>query len=159
MVTCGRVAHFLTEMKRTQMETPTRKHRCLGPILWVRLLFVGIGLANLGRAGMGLWYQERLPNLPMTVSWAYLAVLGVVWGGVFLFCALALTPARLWSRRVALAAATLYQAHIWVHHLAFDANDYARMMRPRDAVLSLLFLALVWGLLSRPNVDVDDKAG
>ncbi len=102
---------------------------------------------------MALWYRERLPDLPMTVSWAYLAVVGGIWGGVFLLCALTLTPARPWSRRVALAAATLYQAHIWVHHLLFDANDYARMVRPRDAVLSLLFLAVVWGLLRPPKAE------
>jgi hypothetical protein len=48
--------------------------------------------------------------------------------------------------------ATLYQAHIWLNHLLFDASDYARQTRPRDLALSALFLAVVWGTLHLPGV-------
>jgi len=59
---------------------------------------------------------------------------------------------RRWGRRGALAAVTLYEIHVWVNHLLFDANDYARQTRPRDLVLTLLLLILVWGLLNWPSV-------
>ena len=43
------------------------------------------------------------------------------------------------SGTLALGAIVLYQGHIWINHLLFDASDYARQTRPRDLVLTVLF--------------------
>ena len=121
-------------------------------VLGLTLLVLALGLANLGRAGVALHYAALLPDLPMTVSWAYLAALGAFWGAAFLACALGLARFRPWGRWATLAAVTLYEAHAWVNHLLFDASDYARQTRPRDLLLTLLLLALVWGSLNWPSV-------
>ena len=118
----------------------------------VVLLLALIGLGNLGRAAMALHYARLLPDLPLTIPWAYLAGMGVFWGIAMMVCAVGLYLRRPWSRKATLAVATLYQAHVWLNHLLFDASDYARQTRPRDLALSALFLAVVWGTLHLPGV-------
>lgn len=125
-----------------------------GKVRWVRavaLLLLALGLGNLGKAGMALRYGGLLPDLPMTVSWTYLAVTGVFWGVALVACGAALWRLWPWARWAAPAVVTLYQAHVWLNHLLFDASDYALQTRPRDLLLSGLLLAFVWGTL-RPSI-------
>ena len=135
--------------------TLVRRKRLTRPQKWIvvlGLVMLALGLATLGRAGVALHYGALLPNLPMTVSWAYLVAMGSFWGLVFVACAIGLLRFRPWGRWATLAAATLYQAHVWVNHLLFDASDYALQTRPRDLLLTVLFLVIVWGLLNWPGV-------
>jgi hypothetical protein len=118
----------------------------------IALLLALIGLGNLGRAAMALHYAYLLPDLPLTVPWAYLIGIGAFWGSMMLACAVGLARQRPWSGKATLAVATLYQVHVWLNHLFFDASDYARQTRPRDLALSALFLAVVWGTLHLPGV-------
>ena len=78
--------------------------------------------------------------------------MGGFWGVVFVVCAAGLLRARLWSRWLALVAVTLYEVNVWINHLSFDANDYARQTWPRDLVFTLLLLAFVWGVLNWPSI-------
>jgi len=118
----------------------------------VALLLALIGLGNLGRAAMALYYARLLPDLPLAVPWVYLAGMGAFWGVGMMACAVGLYLRRPWGRKTTLAVATLYQAHVWLNHLLFDVSDYARQTRPRDLALSALFLALVWGTIHLPGV-------
>lgn len=124
---------------------------------WTRgiaLLLMLVALGNLGRAAMALHYARALPDLPLTVPWAYLVGMGGFWGVALMACAVGLYLRRPWGRPAALVGATLYQAHVWLNHLLFDASDYARQTWPRDLVLSGLFLAIVWTLFfhrTRPS--------
>jgi hypothetical protein len=102
-----------------------------------------VGIGNLGRAAMALYYARLLPDLPLTVPWIYLVGMGAFWGVAMVTCAVGLYLQRPWGRKATLAVATLYQAHVWLNHLLLDASDYARQTRPRDLVLSLLFLIVV----------------
>ncbi len=122
---------------------------------WLRLLsllLLAMGLANLGKAVVAARYAVLLPDLPMTVPWGYLVAMGAFWGLVLSACGVVLWQRRPWARWTTLAAATIYQAHVWLNHLLFDASDYARQTHPRDLVLSGLFLAFVWGTLCWPEV-------
>jgi hypothetical protein len=101
---------------------------------------------------LAIGYATRLPDLPMTVTWPYLAVKGGLWGVAFILCAFGLLRLRPWGRWATLAASTLYQAHGWIHRILFDASDYAQRTRPRDLALTLLFLVIVWGVLIWPRV-------
>jgi len=121
-------------------------------VIALGLLVLGLGLGNLGRAVLALRYAALLPDLSMTVSWTYLAVMGGFWGLVFVVCAVGLICFRPWSRWSALAAVTLYESHVWGNHILFDASDYARQTWPRDLLLTLLLLALIWGSLSLHSV-------
>lgn len=121
-------------------------------VILLGLLFLALGAANLGRAAMALRYAAPLADLPMTVSWGYLAARGGFWGVALSACALGLLRFRPWARWGALAAATLYEAHAWLDHLLFDASDYAARTRLLDLLATVLLLGLVWGVLSRPAV-------
>jgi len=127
----------------------TRSQKC---VIVLTLLILALGLANLGRAAMAVRYAALLPDLPMTVSWTYLAAMGGFWCMAFVVCAVGLMRFWPWSRWGTLAAATLYEIHVWANHLLFDANDYAHQTWPRDLALTLLLLVIVWGLLSWPNI-------
>ena len=122
-------------------------HVQIGLIALSAILFA-LGLSNWVRMGMALWYAARLPDLPMTVTWSYLAAMGGVWGTVFLVCGVSLVRPLPWARWATLATVTAYEVHVWLNHLIFDASDYARRTRLRDLLLTLALLALVWGSLS-----------
>ena len=137
-------------------EGPARRRIALTrPQKWVvvlALLVLALGLGNLGRAGVALRYAVLLPDLPLTVPLEYLAAMGGFWGAALTVCAVGLVRFRPWGRQGTLAAVTLYQAHVWVNHLLFDASDYARQTWPRDLLVTALLLALVWGSLNLRNV-------
>ena len=116
------------------------------------LLTLALGLANLGRAAIALRSATLLPDLPMTVPWTYLVAMGGFWGLSFAACTVGLVGFRRWGRWGTLVAVTLYEGHVWVNHLLFDASEYAVQIRPRDFFLTLLLLALVWGLLNLPSI-------
>lgn len=124
-------------------------HRAVAVLV---LLVATLGLVNLGRAAIAVRYATRLPDLPMTVTWPYLAARGAIWGIAFIACAVGLFRLQPWGRWATLATSTLYQIHAWIDHLLFDASDYARQTRPRDMALTILFLVIVWGVLSWPSV-------
>jgi len=113
---------------------------------------LALGLSNIGRALLVPRYAAMLPDLPMTVSWRYLAVSGAFWGVVLITCAIGLVCFRPWSRWFTLAATTVYQVHVWVDHVLFDASDYARQRWAWDLMLTLLLLGFVWGSLNLPRV-------
>jgi hypothetical protein len=121
-------------------------------VILVGLLVLALGLGNLGRAGVALRYGALLPDLPMTVSLEYLAAMGALWGVTLTVCAAGLMRFRPWGRWSTLTAVTLYQAHVWINHLLFDASDHARQTWPWDALVTVLVLALSWGSLSLRSV-------
>ena len=116
------------------------------------LVMLALGLGNLGRIVRAVYYAARLPDLPMTVSWTYLAVMGGFWCVAFFVCTVALIRLWPWGRWTTLAAVTLYQVHVWVNHLLFDATERARQLWPFNAVTSLLLLVFVWVVLNWPGV-------
>jgi hypothetical protein len=113
-------------------------------VIGLGLLTLMLGLGNLGRAVMALRYAARLPDLPLTIPLSYLTAMGGFWFVVFVVCAVGLACFCTWGRWSTLAAVTLYQTHVWVNHLLFDASDYARQTRPRDLMLTLLLLVSFW---------------
>ncbi len=116
------------------------------------LLVLALGLANLMRAALALRYDALLPDLPMTVPLIYLAAMGGFWGLVFVVCTVGLVRFRRWGRWGTMAATVLYEIHVWVNHLLFDANDYALQTRPRDLALTLLLLIFILGPLNLASI-------
>ena len=121
-------------------------------VIIVALVTLGLGLVNGGRAVLAVLYSNRLPDLPMTTSWTYLAVRGAVWGTTFIVCTFGLALLRPWGRWMSLLAAALYQVNSWFDHLLLDASDFALHNRPRDLVLTVFFLVVVWGSLNWSSV-------
>jgi hypothetical protein len=126
------------------------------------LLVLALGLANLIRGGVALRYASLLPGLPTTVPMEYLAAMGAFWGIALTVCAVGLLRFRPWGRWGTLTAVTLYEVHVWVNHLLFDASDYARQTRSWELLLTLLLLAIVWislGLRSVRQIFAHDSEG
>ena len=121
-------------------------------VIVLALLVLALGLANLVRMGVALRYASLLPNLPTTVPLEYLAGMGAFWGVALIACAVGLVRFRRWGRWGTLAAVTVYEAHVWVNHLLFDASDYARQTRGWDLFLTVLLLAIIWGSLNLRSV-------
>ncbi|MBN1179068.1 MAG: hypothetical protein JXD18_07650 [Anaerolineae bacterium] len=121
-------------------------------VVALAVLFFVLGTMQAGRMALALRTAARLPDLPLTVSLDYLALTSGVWSAALLACAVGLVWFRPWGRWMALGASLAYQAHRWADRLLFDASDYALRTRPRDLVLTVLFLALVWGVLNWPSV-------
>ena len=121
-------------------------------VIGVGAVVLAVGLANLARGGLTITYSTRLPDLEMSVSWEYLAATSIFWGLALVVSSICLAGFYRWARWATLGVATLYQVHAWVNHLLFDANEYARQTWPRDLILTAVFLALVWGILSWPSV-------
>ena len=113
-------------------------------VIGLSILTLALGLGNLGRAALALRTNALLPGLPTTVPLTYLAALGASWGLTFIICTFGLARFHSWGRRTTLAAAAIYEAHIWLNHFLFDANDHARQIWPRDAILTLLLLVSLW---------------
>ena len=152
MVDWGIMAWFNRAKKGSQRR---RQRKLTGAQQWVIVLSIlplALGLGNLARAALALRYDTILPDLPMRVGLTYLAAMGGLWGLIFITCAVGLVRFHRWGRWTTLAAATLYQSHVWLNHFLFDANDYARQVWPRDAALTLLMLISIWGPLNWPSI-------
>jgi hypothetical protein len=109
-----------------------------------------LGLGNLGSAAVAIQQSVRLPGLSTSVSFRYLAAVGALWGVLYLVCTFGLSFFQPWGRWMTLAAVPLHQVHVWTNRLLFDASDYARQIYPRDLMLTLLLLLIIWGVLNLP---------
>jgi len=117
-------------------------------VLVIAALTLVLALANLGRAVVAIRYAAQMPELQLRLGLAYAAGTGVFWGTALVICAGGLLTARLWGRLSTLIAVTIYQVHVWVNRICFDASDYARQTRPRDAFFTGGLLLLYWGTLT-----------
>jgi hypothetical protein len=142
----------MNDHKRCKLTPPQR---------WIAVLILvvlGMGLSNLVRIVKAVYYATYLPDLSMTVSWTYLAVMGGFWFVALLVCTVALVRLWRWARWATLATVTLCQVHIWVNHLLLDANERARQLLPCNAALTLGLLVFVWIVLNRPDVRKEFRA-
>jgi len=117
-------------------------------VIALALLVLALGLANFIRMSVAIVYWTRLPQLPMRVSWAYLAGGGLFWGAAFGVSAVGLLWFRQWGRWATLVVVTVYEIYVWINHLLFDASVYARQTWLGDLVLTILLLVLVLGGLN-----------
>ena len=119
------------------------------------LLFLLIGLANLGRGVMAFRLWPHLRDWPMRVDLRWIGAAYLLWGLLFVGTAWLLRRSRLallmWP--VALA----YEGFVWALALLTEQNDYQQQIRPRNLWLSLLFLMMV-AYLARPSTGAEANA-
>jgi len=118
--------------------------------LAICIIWVIFGAANLLRAGMAAYIAPALAEYPPSLSLAVLGSVYGLWGVIFLVAALVAWRRKDTSGAPGLALA--YQAVLWILHFLGDRSDYARSLWPRDAVLTLLFLALIALLAGRDRL-------
>ncbi len=110
-------------------------------VLAVCIVWVIFGAANLLRAGMAAYIAPALAEYPPSLSLLLLGSVYGLWGVIFL--AAAIVTWRRKNANGALGLALAYQVVLWILNLMGDRSEYARSLWPRDAVLTLLFLALI----------------
>ncbi len=113
-------------------------------VLVLSALTLLLGLANLGRAILAAQYSVYLPDLPTTLSFRYLAVMGGLWGVAFAICTVGLALFREWGRRCTLVVVTLYQIHAWANRILFATSEYVRQTLARDVILTVTLLLVFW---------------
>jgi len=82
----------------------------------------------------------------------YLVVSGLVWGMVFIAAAFGMWRLWTWARNLLLGAIVVYQLHIWINHVLFDASHYARQVWPFEAGICVAWIVAVWVFLCLPAV-------
>ncbi|HOT92441.1 MAG TPA: hypothetical protein PLJ78_09285 [Anaerolineae bacterium] len=110
-------------------------------VIAIIILWIVLGVANLLRAGMAAYIAPALGGYPLSLP---LAFSGIVYGVLgLIFLAAAMVAWRRESTDGAFGLAVAYQAILWALHFVGDRSSYARSLWLRDAVLTLLFLALI----------------
>jgi len=95
-----------------------------------------------------LWgfLKQLLPITPL-----YLALTGLIAGGIALIAAWGLWKGRGWAPRFTLLAALAYAAYYWLDRLLLSNADSRRANLPFAGGATLILLALVFWILSRPK--------
>jgi hypothetical protein len=102
---------------------------------------------NLLGAVSGFQQYAFLRSLPLAVSPVYLITSRAGWAVAFGALAFGLWRLKQWGRVGTLAIFTLYVAQSWVDRWLFDRTDFARALAPYALGISLVALAVVWGIL------------
>jgi hypothetical protein len=116
------------------------------------LTVVCLSLFNLLGAVSGMERYGFLSRLSLSLPLVYRLASLAVWSMIFGPLALGLWRLKAWGRVGTLAAFTLYAAQSWFDRLAFSRTDYARVTEPFSLALTVIGLALVWGILLWPKV-------
>ena len=112
------------------------------------LLFLLIGIVNLGRGVMAFRLWPHLRDWPMRVDLRWIGAGYLFWGLLFVGTAWLLRRPRL--TLLMWPVALTYEGFVWALALLTEQNDYQQQIRPRNLWLSLLFLVTVACLSPRP---------
>ena len=104
------------------------------------------------RAAVGISRWGVFEALPETLPTSAQIGIGLVWCAAWLVEAWGLWTLRPWARRAGIALFVLYQIVILGEQAIFTAAPYERGLLPVMAALSLLLIALVSLILTRPHV-------
>ncbi len=111
-----------------------------------------LSLFNLLGAVSGVERYPFLSRLSLSLPLAYRLGSRAVWSAAFGALAAGLWRLKHWGRVGTPAAFTLYLAQDWFDRLMFNRTDYARVTEPFSLALTVIELALVWGILLWPKV-------
>ncbi|MCS6849479.1 MAG: hypothetical protein RMN52_17405 [Anaerolineae bacterium] len=115
----------------------------------VRLVLVVVSslfaLANVVRAFLAVQQANRLPDLPVAAPAPYIMLMSAAWAIAFGVCAFGLARAHRWAPRVTIIVIVLYQANLWLNHLAFARSSEANARAGFGILLSALSIVAVGG--------------
>lgn len=114
------------------------------------IAWIVFGVANLLRAVMTVYVAPALAEYPLSLSLTLLGSVYGLWGVIFLVAAIIA-----WRRESiggALGLGLTYQIVLWVIKLLGYRSTYARSLWPRDALLTLFFLASIVLLIGRSHL-------
>ncbi len=121
-------------------------------VTWLSILVFVLGLMEWTRAATLFTRRSLLVELDLSLSLPYAIVSAVGWGGVLLAAAVGLWRLAGWGRWLTLAAVTGSQAQAWLDRVLFARSDYSQLSTGFALGVTLIVLALTWGILRRPAV-------
>jgi hypothetical protein len=95
---------------------------------------------------------DLMRTLNVSTEANLLIVIGLTWTIGFGLAAWGLWRLRSWGRTWTLIAIVAYQAQQWIMRLALMRSSDEVIRRPADVFLSLLSIAVVWGVLFIPKI-------
>ena len=107
---------------------------------------------NLLGAVSGIQRYTFLTSLPLSAPPLYLILTRALWGLAFAALGVGLWRLKHWGRVGTLVVFSLYVLHGWFNRLAFARSDFSRVNMAWAWGVSLVSLALVWGILMRRKV-------
>lgn len=102
-------------------------------------------LANAARAILAAQQLAHLPDLPVAAPPIYIVLMSVGWAIAFSVCAFGLARSRRWAARVTIVVIVLYQANLWLNHLAFARSSEAYARAGFGVLLSMLSILSMGG--------------
>ena len=95
---------------------------------------------------------DFMRSLNLTTEANILIVIGLTWAIGFGLAAWGLWRLQSWGRTWMLIAIVAYQLQQWLMRLSLMHSSAEVIRRPADAFLSMLSIAVVWGILFIPKV-------
>ena len=134
--------------------TQTRRgqRRLIRLILFSLAVLVLGGCLNLYRSAQALQQIDALEDWAAKEPLQRLAATSLVWGLIFIACAVGLWRQKRWGWVWTPIATSVYHAHIWFNHLLLDTSDYAQKVRPWALANTVVVLLFVWGFSYLPSI-------
>lgn len=120
-------------------------------VTWLSVLVFILGLMEWTRAATLFTRRSLLVELDVSLPLPYAIVSAAGWGGVLLAAGVGLWRLNRWGRWLALAAVTGSQAQAWFDRILFARSDYSQLSTGFALGVTLIVLALTWGILWRPS--------
>ena len=101
-------------------------------------------------SGLVAWFS--LPDLPYSVPPSYLFVRNSLWGAWGILAAFGAFFGKTWAPRLIGWGGSAIVVWYWVDRLFLAQSDYSRSNWPISAIVTVLIMASVGWVLSRPVV-------
>ncbi|MBI3242472.1 MAG: hypothetical protein HYZ49_09290 [Chloroflexi bacterium] len=118
-------------------------------VTWLSLLVFILGLMQWTRAAVLFARQPLLIQLDVSLPLPYAILSAAMWGGALVAASVGLKRLNRWGWWLTLIAVTGSQAQAWLDRILFSRSDYAQLSTGFALGLTVLVLALVWGVLGR----------
>ncbi|MFQ5407294.1 MAG: hypothetical protein ACE5FI_02585 [Anaerolineales bacterium] len=123
--------------------------------LTVSFLAAGVLLVAILNGTRAAWLWQRrefLATLIVSVPLAYLVGSAIVWCAIWCAAGIGLWRMARWGRTLTAVAVVLYHAHNWINRWLFEVSEFARLVWPWQALVTIISIALTYGILWRPRV-------
>lgn len=121
-------------------------------VTWLSILVFILGLSQWTRAVVLYARQPLLAELKVSLPLPYAIASAAVWGGALIMAGVGLRRLTRWGWWLTLSAVTGLQAQAWLDRVLFARSDYSQLSTGFALGVTVIVLAVTWGVLGRPSV-------